>query len=101
MTTWAETQAASPEDPTAGTHASGESQAADKLRGSDLQALKAEVPSAVAALRRTCARLVANDQDTYLRFNAFSCYMSLLQLAVGVSDKINLETTGALDVQES
>eukprot|EP00927_Polykrikos_kofoidii_P003629 TRINITY_DN11467_c0_g1_i1.p1 TRINITY_DN11467_c0_g1~~TRINITY_DN11467_c0_g1_i1.p1 ORF type:complete len:1456 (-),score=302.29 TRINITY_DN11467_c0_g1_i1:111-4478(-) len=70
----------------------GKAQVSDMLQGlGDFAKLRAELPHAFVRLRAICAELVANDRCPYMRFHAFSAYMSLGQYAVGVSEKLNFE----------
>jgi len=56
--------------------------------------IRPELPSIASNLRSVCAELLTADTNPYVRFQAFSCYMCLVQLAVGVSDKMCLEFPG-------
>mmetsp|Transcript_122444 Transcript_122444/g.341262 ORF Transcript_122444/g.341262 Transcript_122444/m.341262 type:complete len:695 (+) Transcript_122444:67-2151(+) len=57
----------------------------------EIPTLRAELPHAMSRLRQICTDLIATDHSPYVRFHAYSAYMCLLQLALGVSEKLSLE----------
>jgi len=71
-----------------------ESQVSEMLQGfGELPTLRAQLPLAANALRAACAELVTSDRSPYVRFHAYCGYMGMVQLAVGVSEKLSMEVT--------
>lgn len=66
-------------------------QIAQNPEADDSNTILPELPSIVSHLRTECAELLVADRNPYVRFQAFSCYMCLAQLALGVSDRMCLE----------
>lgn len=69
-----------------------EAQVSEMLQGfGELPALRAQLPAATAGLRAACAGLMTSDRSPFVRFHGFCSYMCMLQLAVGVSERLSLE----------
>eukprot|EP00747_Dinoflagellata_sp_TGD_P164548 gnl/TRDRNA2_/TRDRNA2_184629_c0_seq1.p1 gnl/TRDRNA2_/TRDRNA2_184629_c0~~gnl/TRDRNA2_/TRDRNA2_184629_c0_seq1.p1 ORF type:complete len:1281 (+),score=241.08 gnl/TRDRNA2_/TRDRNA2_184629_c0_seq1:554-3844(+) len=69
-----------------------EAQVSEMLQDvTEVSTLRAKLPRAVSRLRSVLCEVVDSDRSPYCRFHAFSGYLSLLQLAVGVSEKLSLE----------
>eukprot|EP00913_Durusdinium_trenchii_P016285 g15304.t1 len=69
-----------------------ENQVSEMLQGfSELAALRAELPRMMSEVRHCCAELVESDLSPYVQFHAYSAYMTLIQLCVGVSETLSLE----------
>jgi len=62
---------------------------------SEMQTIREELPRLVGLHKETCAELITSEQYLYLRFHAFSAYLSMLQVAIGVSEKLSLESADA------
>jgi hypothetical protein len=79
-----------------GKEAGAEAQVVEQLQGfGELTILRAELPTAASKLRQVCSELVIADVSPHVRFHAYSAYMTLIQLAIGVSDKLSLEESAA------
>jgi len=69
-----------------------ESQVSELLQGfSELSSLRAELPRMMSDVRNCCCELVESDMSPYVQFHAYSAYMTLVQLCVGVSETLSLE----------
>jgi len=70
-------------------------QVVEMLQGvGELAVVRQELPRAVDSLRHICMSLISNDTNFYVQFHAYSAYMCIMQLAVGVSEKLSLEVEG-------
>mmetsp|Transcript_41328 Transcript_41328/g.96435 ORF Transcript_41328/g.96435 Transcript_41328/m.96435 type:complete len:1137 (+) Transcript_41328:44-3454(+) len=87
MAFWVETQGVSPEGRKA-----AELQVSEMLQGfTELPLLRAELPGMMTELRNVCMELLDSDFHALVQACAFSTYMTLLHLCVGVSDTLSLE----------
>ncbi|CAE8604378.1 unnamed protein product, partial [Polarella glacialis] len=90
MSFWVENQGAVSEEG----RSAAEKQVSEMLQGfGELPALRVELPRTVSRLRDVCCRLIESDQSAHVKYHAYCAYMALVQLAVGVSDKLCLEVS--------
>ncbi|CAJ1400066.1 unnamed protein product [Effrenium voratum] len=86
-TYWVQSQGSSEE-----ARKAAENQVSEMLQGfSELPSLHAELPRIMAEVRGACMELIETDLSPYVQYHAFSAYMTLLQLSVGVSETLSLE----------
>jgi len=58
----------------------------------DVATLRSQLPSGMRELQQILVGLVENDVSAHVRLHSFSAYMTLLHVAVGVSETIDVET---------
>merc|ERR1719409_1572901 len=69
-------------------------QESDSLQATRIRESRAMLPKAFLQLRNQLSALIQSDGSPHVRMVAFSSYMTVMQVAIGVSEGLNVEGDG-------
>merc|ERR1719199_1401959 len=69
-------------------------QESDSLQATRIRETRSMLPKVFKQLRNQLCALMETDGSPHVRFAAFSSYMTIMQVAVGVSEGMNVEGSG-------